>query len=125
MTQPAVQREILAMSSDIPSKSHQYEADNISDYIRLEAPGEQIESLEKVTTRNVGFNRYDIWDVKTDHNHWWVVTPLTNLYEKSSSQIFTKYSLRWSRLSEQFSPFYKWNRAPVCQAAAGVGSALV
>ena len=33
--------------------------------------------------------------------------------------------MRWFRLSAQCSRFYKWNRAAVRQAAAGVGSALV
>lgn len=65
------------------SKSAHYEADEIVDYLRGQAADETVERLEKTATRHVGSNRYDIWDVQTDQNRWWVITPLTNLYLQS------------------------------------------
>lgn len=72
------------MTSKSNSKSDEYESESIIEYLRLQASGEKVERLEKVTTRSVGSREYDIWDVKTDQNHWWVITPLTNLYDKSA-----------------------------------------
>jgi len=61
-------------------------------YVELEAE-EKVTHAERVTSQRVLRDRYDVWDVHTDKNRWWVVTPLTNLYLQadfpSADQILT------------------------------------
>ena len=63
------------------SPEHQRRA--IREYVEIEAPGERVKRAEKISSER-NFDRvYDVWDVETDKNRWWVVTNLTNLYPQS------------------------------------------
>jgi hypothetical protein len=53
---------------------------DISHYVKGQARDEQVQHVEKVKTEIVLGDKYDIWDVTTDKNRWWVITNLTNLY---------------------------------------------
>lgn len=65
-------------------RSPEHERREVRQYLWTQAPGEKVTHLEKVTTEVVAGERYDVWDVETDKNRWWVVTPPTNLYLKSA-----------------------------------------
>ncbi len=55
---------------------------DIADYVELEATGESVKHVEKVKDEVVVGDLYEIWDVVTDKNRWWVVTNPTNLYSQ-------------------------------------------
>lgn len=55
---------------------------DISSYVKGQARDEDILSVERVKTEYVLGDRYDVWDVATDKNRWWVITNLTNLYSR-------------------------------------------
>src|ERR1039458_7284206 len=57
------------------------EAD-IARYVECEAPDETIQHVEKIRQEVVLGDTYEIWDVTTDKDRWWVVTNLTNLYSQ-------------------------------------------
>jgi hypothetical protein len=54
----------------------------IADYIRGQARDEDVQHVEKIKTEYVLGDAYEIWDVTTDKNRWWVITNLTNLYSQ-------------------------------------------
>lgn len=60
--------------------------DDIASYITSQAPDENIEHVEKIKTEYVLGKTFEIWDVTTDINRWWVITNPTNLYLQSSFQ---------------------------------------
>ncbi|MEX1253979.1 MAG: hypothetical protein WEE64_06535 [Dehalococcoidia bacterium] len=60
----------------------------IRDYMAWQAGDEEISHLEKIASRRIGPDRYDIWDVWTDQARWWVITPGTNLYLQEDFQSF-------------------------------------
>ena len=45
------------------------------------------ENYEKVKQEVVLGEMYEIWDVITDKNRWWVITNLTNLYRVSGIEV--------------------------------------
>ena len=53
---------------------------DIADYIHGQARDEIVQHVERVKTEYVMGEAYEIWDVTTDKNRWWVITNLTNLY---------------------------------------------
>ena len=55
----------------------------IVDYVASESPGERIDLLQKVYTERLHDITYDIWDVHTEKERWWVITNPTNLYLQS------------------------------------------
>ena len=55
---------------------------DIANYIHAEARDETVQHVEKVKTEYVMGDPYEIWDVTTDKNRWWVITNLTNLYSQ-------------------------------------------
>lgn len=55
---------------------------DISDYVELEARDETVRHVEKVKQEVVLGDVYEIWDVTTDKDRWWVITNLTNLYSQ-------------------------------------------
>src|SRR6266404_4537585 len=55
---------------------------DISQYVELEARDESVKHVEKVKEEVVLGEVYEIWDVTTDKDRWWVVTNLTNLYSQ-------------------------------------------
>lgn len=55
---------------------------DISNYVNLEAPDETVHNVEKIRKETLMGDTYEIWDVTTDKNRWWVITNLTNLYSQ-------------------------------------------
>lgn len=55
---------------------------DISTYVKGQAPDEIIQYVEKIKQEFVIGDKYEIWDVTTDKNRWWVITNLTNLYSQ-------------------------------------------
>jgi len=55
---------------------------DIARYVELEAPDEQVQHVEKIKQEVIAGATYEIWDVTTDKNRWWVITNLTNLYSQ-------------------------------------------
>jgi hypothetical protein len=53
---------------------------DIASYVHGQAPDETVLHVERVKTEYIMANPYEIWDVTTDRNRWWVITNLTNLY---------------------------------------------
>lgn len=51
-------------------------------YVESHAPDETVQHIEKIKREIVLGGVYDIWDVMTDKNRWWVITNLTNLYSQ-------------------------------------------
>lgn len=55
---------------------------DITSYMHGQAPDETVQHVERVKTEHVMGEAYEIWDVTTDKNRWWVITNLTNLYSQ-------------------------------------------
>src|SRR5213594_246780 len=55
---------------------------DIADYVESQAPDESVKYVERVKEEVVLGEKYEIWDVTTDKNRWWVITNLTNLYSQ-------------------------------------------
>lgn len=55
---------------------------DIANYVHGQAQDETVQHVEKVKSEYIIGDRYDVWDVTTDKNRWWVVTNLTNLYSQ-------------------------------------------
>jgi len=55
---------------------------DIANYVISQAPVEIVQNVEKVKQEIVLGETYEIWDVITDKNRWWVITNLTNLYSQ-------------------------------------------
>jgi len=50
--------------------------------MQAEAPDETVEHAEKLASERIFETQYDVWDVHTDKDRWWVVRPPTNLYSQ-------------------------------------------
>jgi predicted RNA-binding Zn-ribbon protein involved in translation (DUF1610 family) len=62
-------------------EAHPQDERNIREYVLAESePGEIVRSAEKVHTEHVAGREYDVWDVRTRRQRWWVITNPTNLY---------------------------------------------
>jgi hypothetical protein len=60
------------------------EAQEIADYVEWQARGEEkVLHAEKLASERVFGQEYDVWDVHTDKERWWVVTNPTNLYSQT------------------------------------------
>jgi len=60
------------------------ESKEIKDYVEWQAHGEEkVLHVEKVASERVFGRDYDVWDVHTDKERWWVVTSPTNLYSQT------------------------------------------
>jgi hypothetical protein len=55
---------------------------DIASYVESQAPDESIQHVEKIKREIVLGDVYEIWDVTTDKDRWWVITNLTNLYSQ-------------------------------------------
>src|SRR5476649_283377 len=53
---------------------------DIANYIHGQARDEAVQHVELVKTEYIMGDSYEIWDVTTDKNRWWVITNPTNLY---------------------------------------------
>ena len=65
-------------------RQSEQETQEISDYVEWQARGEEkVLHAEKVATERVFGCKYDVWDVHTDKERWWVITNPTNLYSQT------------------------------------------
>jgi len=64
----------------------EHKARDIAEYVKGQTRDEDVVHCELVRTEFVLGSRYDVWDVHTDKNRWWVITNLTNLYRQSEFQ---------------------------------------
>jgi len=55
---------------------------DIANYVHGQARGETVQHVEKVKEEFVLGDKYEMWDVITDKDRWWVITNLTNLYSQ-------------------------------------------
>ena len=55
---------------------------DIATYVENEAPDENVQHVERIKREIVLGEIYDIWDVATDQDRWWVITNPTNLYSQ-------------------------------------------
>lgn len=62
----------------------EHEAQAIREYVEWQTHGdEKVLHVEKVASERVFGREYDVWDVHTDKERWWVVTSPTNLYSQT------------------------------------------
>ncbi|MBK8814084.1 MAG: gamma-glutamylcyclotransferase [Methylococcaceae bacterium] len=55
---------------------------DIANYVEGQANDETVQQVERIKKEVVIGDVYEIWDVTTDKNRWWVITNLTNLYSQ-------------------------------------------
>ncbi len=55
---------------------------DIANYLAGQAPNETVHHMEKVKEELVLGVKYEIWDVTTDKDRWWIITNPTNLYSQ-------------------------------------------
>ena len=74
-----------------PSELEQYRVErdphseqDIVNYVHGQAPEETVQNVERIKQEVVLGNKYEIWDVITDKDRWWVITNLTNLYSQTT-----------------------------------------
>lgn len=56
---------------------------DIANYVEGQANDETVQHVEGIKKEVVIGDVYEIWDVTTDKNRWWVITNLTNLYSQN------------------------------------------
>jgi hypothetical protein len=76
---PVPASELASYSVDRDAHCEQ----DIARYVELQAPGEEIQHVERIKQEVVLGDVYEIWDVTTDQERWWVITNLTNLYSQA------------------------------------------
>jgi len=74
-------------------ESPEHERRQVAEYLELEAPDEKVTHAEKIASEHIMGHEYNVWDVETHKNRWWVITNMTNLYSKdqfpSMDQVLT------------------------------------
>lgn len=55
---------------------------DIASYVEGQARDETVQHVERIKREIVLGDTYEIWDVITDKDRWWVITNLTNLYSQ-------------------------------------------
>ena len=73
---PAEELARYSVDSDPHSES------DIASYVEGQAPDETVQHVEKIKQEIVLADKYEIWDVTTDKDRWWVITNFTNLYSQ-------------------------------------------
>jgi hypothetical protein len=65
-------------------KQSDKETQEIKEYVEWQSRGEEtVLHAEKVASERVFGRDYDVWDVHTDKERWWVITSPTNLYSQA------------------------------------------
>lgn len=75
---PVPAEELSRYSAERDPHSEQ----DIANYVGGQAPDETVQNVEKIKQEIVLGDLYEIWDVTTDKDRWWVITNLTNLYSQ-------------------------------------------
>ena len=73
---PAIERCALLSAT-------QDEIDRVTAYVESQASDSIVEFVQKVYSETVLSVHHDIWDIHTDADRWWVITPPMNLYKQS------------------------------------------
>ena len=73
---PAAELARYAYDRDVDSEQ------DITRYVESQAPDESVQHVERIKTEVALGDSFEVWDVTTDKNRWWVITNLTNLYSK-------------------------------------------
>ena len=60
----------------------QHSEADIANYVSGQARDETVQHVERIKQEVVLGETYQIWDVTTDKERWWVITNLTNLYSQ-------------------------------------------
>jgi hypothetical protein len=56
----------------------------VADYVNGQCRGDEtVQYMEQVKTEYVSGERFDVWDVHTDKQRWWVLTNLINFYPQT------------------------------------------
>jgi hypothetical protein len=55
---------------------------DIANYVHGQAREETVQHVEKIKEEFVLSGKYEVWDVITDQDRYWVITNLTNLYSQ-------------------------------------------
>ena len=77
---PALPKEEL---HKLTFKQSEAEVEEIRNYVEWQARGkEKVLHAEKVTSERIMGREYEVWDVHTDKERWWVITSPTNLYSQ-------------------------------------------
>jgi hypothetical protein len=63
-------------------KRHDREAEGIRGYVEWQSPKEKVQHLEKITTEHLPGRRFDVWDVHTTGERYWVIASPINLYSQ-------------------------------------------
>ncbi len=79
-TLPTRPPESVLRKSVVRKVPHEEQA--VREYVELEAPGEKVRHLEKVTTEWLHGRKLDAWDVRTNKDRYWIITDPTNLYSQ-------------------------------------------
>lgn len=62
-------------------ESPEHERRSVVEYVEGQCRGEEtVQHAEKISSERVMGTEYDVWDVETDKNRWWIITNPTNLY---------------------------------------------
>lgn len=75
---PLLPRELSRYSVEPDPHSE----NDIADYVHGQAREETVQHIEKIRDEFVLGDKYEVWDVITDKDRWWVITNLTNLYSQ-------------------------------------------
>ena len=75
---PVAAKDLARYSPERDPHSEQ----DIANYVEGQAPDEAVQNVEKIKQEVVLGGVYEIWDVTTDKDRWWVITNLTNLYSQ-------------------------------------------
>jgi hypothetical protein len=75
---PVPAQEIAKYSVDRDPHSER----DIANYVEGQARDETVQNVEKIKREIVSGDTYEIWDVTTDKDRWWVITNPTNLYSQ-------------------------------------------
>ena len=59
-----------------------YAENDIAEYVLTQARDETVQNVERVKTEYIMGDPYEVWDVHTDKDRWWVITNPTNLYSQ-------------------------------------------
>lgn len=55
-------------------ESPEHERRSVTEYVELEAGDETVTHAEKIASEHMMGHEYNVWDVQTDKNRWWVGT---------------------------------------------------
>lgn len=77
-THPVPPRELGSYSVDGDPHAEM----DIATYVEIEASDENVQHVERIKREIVLGDVYEIWEVTTDKDRWWVITNHTNLYSQ-------------------------------------------